>query len=116
MKVRIVKLLNVLMGISFQKLLLEYSFEGDISIKQVGDSNGTADRLKKLELPTGDSFLVIVGNPDLSVNLCSVSDLYKRKQCHCAMVLKKGERSKEDNNKVQKKRIIMMIRLIIFMV
>ena len=97
-------------------MLLEYSFEGDISIKQVGDSNGTADRLKKLELPSGDSFLVIVGNPDLSVNLCSVSDLYKRKKCHCAMVFKKGERSKEDNNKVYIKLYYLLINLIIFMV
>lgn len=76
------------------------SFKGDIRIKQVGDSNGTADRLKKLEIPSGDSFILIVGNPDLSVNLCSVSDLYRRKQCSCSMVLKNGGDHKIDNNKV----------------
>lgn len=75
-------------------------FKGDIVIKQVGDSNGTADRLMKLEIPSGDFFIVIVGNPDLSVNLCAVSDLYRRKECCCAMVLKKNNEHKIDNNKV----------------
>ena len=69
-------------------------------IKQVGDRNGTADRLMKLEIPNGDFFIVIIGNPDLSVNLCSVSDLYRRKECCCAMVLKKNKEHKIDNNKV----------------
>lgn len=77
-----------------------YRFEGDISIKQVGDSNGTADRLKKLDIPPGDSFIVLIGNPDFSVNLCSVSDLYRRNPCCCSMVLKSAGDHKIDSNKV----------------
>ena len=81
-------------------LCLIVSFKGEVIIKQVGESNGTADRLKKLELPNSDSFLVIIGNPDFSVNLCNVFDKYRRNRCCCSIVFKKKAEYRVSSNEV----------------
>lgn len=94
---------------------LIFSFKGKVIIKQVGESNGTADRLKKLELPSSDSFLVIIGNPDFSVNLCNVFDKYRRNRCCCSIVFKKKAEYRVSSNEVQIMFFLVSVRQFLFM-
>ena len=71
-----------------------------VNVVSLEGSRGSADSLRQLAPQISHSCIVITGNPNLSLNLYDVADMYRRNDCLCLMVLEQIKNRQVDKNKV----------------
>lgn len=77
-----------------------YRKESFVDVIQLNGFRGSADALRLLKPQINSDCIVVTGNVPLCMDLYSIANVYRCKECACLVILGKDEKHVADKNKV----------------
>lgn len=87
-------------GVGFSVSATTRSKESFVNVIQLNGFRGSADALRQLKPQINSDCIVVTGNVSLCMDLYSIANVYRCKECAYLVVLGKDEKHVADKNKV----------------